>query len=102
MYLIWHFQPPSLEFSTSIEVLKHLADAHISSFDETINNTIFNSEKRKDNKREEADINDCEIEKGKFRCAHCKKNVPNEDTFDIHKENSQKMCQFCTMATQYD
>ena len=60
-----------------------------------------NGEKRKDNKPEEAEVNDCEIENGKFKCAHCKNIVPNEDTFDIHSENNQKMCQFCTMVTQY-
>ena len=87
----------NLEFNTSIEVLKHVTDVHKRSFDETINK----SEKRKYNKPEEAKVNDCEIENGKFRFAHCKKIVTNEDTFDIHKKDSQNMCQFCTMVTQY-
>ena len=64
----------NLEFSTSIEVLKHLADKHKRSFDETINN----GEKRKDNKSEEAETNECKIENGKFKCAHYKKNCTKQ------------------------
>ena len=40
------------------------------------------------------------IEDSKFICSHFKKIVPNEDTFDIHKDEGMKMCQFCTIVTQ--
>ena len=88
-----------LDFNTTIELLKHVAADHESSIDETINN----SEKKKENKPNEAKEceGEIEIEDGKFKCALCKKIVPNEDTFNIHMESKQKMCQFCTMVSQY-
>ena len=42
-----------------------------------------------------------EVESGKFRCSKCKNVVPIEDTFNIHVDNSMKMCQYCTMISQY-
>ena len=87
----------NLEFNTSLEVLKHIADEHKSSYDETRNK----SEKRKDEKQEEAEDVAIEIEDGKFKCSLCMKIVPNEDTFDNPKGNNQNMCQFCTMVSQY-
>ena len=81
-----------LEFKTSIAVLKHVAEKHKGSIDESIQDR----EKKEDAKPEELLIED-----GKFKCSHCKKIVPNEDTFNIHKDEGMKMCQFCTMVTQY-
>ena len=88
-----------LDINTTIELLKNVAADHKSSIDETINN----SEKKKENKPNEAKEceGEIEIEDGKFKCALCKKIVPNEDTFNIHMESKQKMCQFCTMVSQY-
>ena len=88
-----------LDFNTTIELLKHVAEEHKSSIVETINN----SEKKKENIPEDQEVEvEGEIEDGKFKCARCKKIVTNEDTFNIHKEDSQKMCQFCTMVSQYE
>ena len=71
-----------LEFDTSISVLKHFAEKHTGSIDEPIQER----EKKEDAKPEELQIKD-----GKFKCRHCKKIVPNEDTFDIHKDEGMKM-----------
>ena len=69
-----------------------MTDDHTRSIGETINK----SEKKKESIPEKAQEIEGEIEYGRFKCAHCKQIVPNEDKFIIHKEGDKKMCQFCT------
>ena len=78
-------------------MLKHVAEKHDNSNDERIKESeVKGSKESKDTEKD-----NCPIEKGKFTCSNCKKIVPNEDSLYIHKEDSQKMCQLCTMITQY-
>ena len=78
-------------------MLKHVAEKHNYSKDESIKE----KKEREHKEIKDAEQEDCQIEKGKFKCIKCMKIVPNEDSFNIHYEDNQKMCQFCTMITQY-
>ena len=42
------------------------------------------------------------VEDGMFKCARCRKIVPCEDTFNVHEEIGKRICQFCTMVSQYE
>ena len=79
---------------TSMEMLKHVAKEHSRNMKETIKT-------KEQNQIEEPDQIVSEVESGKFRCSNCKNVVPVEDTFNIHMDDSIKMCQYCTMISQY-
>ena len=72
-----------------MEFIKNVAEQH--------DNTL--EERQKIVKETVTDI--CEVEEGNFKCAKCHKLVPPEDTFNIHVEIGKKMCEFCTMVSQY-
>ena len=75
-------------------MFKHVAKEHCKNIKEII--------KPKEQKQiKEPDQIVCEVESGKFRCSKCKNIVPVEDTFNIHVDDSMKMCQYCTMISQY-
>ena len=86
------------DFETSIEMSKHVSEKHESNNDERNKERKAIKEDKETNNTEK---DGCPIEKGKFKCSNCKKIVSNEDSFNVHKEDSQNMCQFCTMITQY-
>ena len=67
-----------------------------------VDETIAIVRREKITNTEDPEINDCELRMENLGVLIIKKNVPNKDTFDIHKKDSQKMSQFCTMVTQYD
>ena len=81
-------------FRTSIELLRHTAEQHDNTNDEKVT-----GKEMKFLKETEEDM--FKVENWKFTCARCLKIVPLEDTFDIHEEIVKKMCQFCTMISQY-
>ena len=74
-----------LEFETSIAVLIHVAEKHKGRIDQPIQDR---------EKIEDAEPEELQFEDDKFICSHCKKIVPNEDTFDMHKDEGMKMCHF--------
>ena len=79
-------------------MLKHVAEKHESNNHERIKER---EEIKEGNETNNTEKDKCPIEKGKFKCSNCQKIVSNEDSFNVHKEDSQNMCQFCIMITQY-
>ena len=74
------------DFETSIEMLKHVAEKHESNYDER---NKERKEIKEGNDTNNTEKDECPIEKGKLKCSNFQKIVSNEDSFNVHKEDSQ-------------